>query len=90
MVYTYCVPNCKGNYSNDPKVQIFSFPKEKQFLNKWINGISQKQFQANKIFEVNFFLLSLLKGSRKRRTVFGHSKYLNPRDKGFLYGTERA
>ena len=27
MPYMCCVPNCKGNYRNGPKVQVFSFPK---------------------------------------------------------------
>ena len=27
MPYMCCVPKCKGNYRNGPKVQVFSFRK---------------------------------------------------------------
>ena len=29
MLYSCVVPNCKGNYKNDPIVPVFSFPKER-------------------------------------------------------------
>ncbi|XP_035228253.1 THAP domain-containing protein 5-like [Stegodyphus dumicola] len=52
MVYTCCVPNCKGNYPNGPKVQVFSFPKEKEFLNKWIKAIHRSNFKPTKFSKV--------------------------------------
>lgn len=45
MVQTCCVPNCKGNYKNGPKVAIFSFPKESEgdLRKKWINAIKRTE-----------------------------------------------
>ncbi|XP_054719278.1 THAP domain-containing protein 1-like [Uloborus diversus] len=52
MVYTCCVPRCKGNYPNTPKVQLFSFPKDDELKRKWISAINRQDFIPTKYTKV--------------------------------------
>lgn len=44
MPFCCCVPNCRGNYRDGPKVSTFSFPKNEDMLKKWLKAISRKDF----------------------------------------------
>lgn len=53
MPYGCAVPKCKGNYSNGPKVHIFSFPKEENLANTWVRAIKREDFKPNKHSKVS-------------------------------------
>ncbi|XP_037504797.1 THAP domain-containing protein 1-like [Rhipicephalus sanguineus] len=38
------VPGCTGNYRTGKKIQVFSFPKDGDALNKWLRAIPRKDF----------------------------------------------
>ena len=42
MPYTCCVPNCLGNYPNDPKVNIFGFPRSEELRQKWVHAMMRR------------------------------------------------
>ncbi|CAN8025714.1 unnamed protein product, partial [Ixodes persulcatus] len=43
-----CVPGCRGNYDNGPKVRVFSFPSDKSLKAKWLRSIPRKDFVPTK------------------------------------------
>lgn len=47
MSYGCAVPKCKGNYTNGPKVYIFSFLKE-NLANTWVRAIKRVDLKPNK------------------------------------------
>ena len=44
MPYTCCVPNCRGNYRNGPKVNVFGFPRDEELKKKWVHAIRRENF----------------------------------------------
>ena len=48
MPYNCCVPNCHGNYPNDPKDTLFEFPGDENLKQKWIHAIKRKDFSSSK------------------------------------------
>lgn len=48
MPYGCAVPKCKGNYQNGPKVNVFSFPKDKDLSDAQIHAIKRENFVPNK------------------------------------------
>lgn len=50
MPRTCCVPSCKSNYKSTlpQTVSTFSFPKETEMKNKWLNAIPRKDWQPSK------------------------------------------
>ncbi|XP_035218648.1 THAP domain-containing protein 2-like, partial [Stegodyphus dumicola] len=57
MVYTCCVPNCRGNYPNTEKVQMFSIPKSDSLRSKWLRAIHRQNFipsNHSKVCEKHF------------------------------------
>lgn len=64
MGFRCCVPNCRGNYDNGPRVSVFSFPKDEDLRRKWTRAIHRKNFhpsQSSKvsIVESNILILML-------------------------------
>ena len=47
MPFTCCVPFCKGNYRNGPKVTVFGFPQDPDLRKKWLHAIKRKDFQPS-------------------------------------------
>lgn len=43
-----CVPGCKGNYTSENKVAVFSFPTDNSLRKKWISAIPRKNFTPTK------------------------------------------
>lgn len=56
MGFKCCVPNCRGNYDNGPKVSVFSFPKEKKLRQIWINAIHRMDFQPSQCSKVCIYV----------------------------------
>lgn len=52
MLYKCCVPACRGNYVDGPKVRVFSFPKDETLRKKWISAIPRKGFTPSKSSKV--------------------------------------
>ena len=50
MPFMCCVPNCKGNYRNGPKVSAFSFPNSEDEKIKWLHAIKRSQYMIQLIF----------------------------------------
>ena len=50
-----CVPLCKGNYPNGPKVTIHSFPKDEKHIQKWLHRIERRNFYPNENSRVSNF-----------------------------------
>ena len=44
MPFRGVIPNFKGNYKNNPKVHVFSFPKDKELSDVWIFTIKREFF----------------------------------------------
>ncbi|XP_047110974.1 uncharacterized protein LOC124787987 [Schistocerca piceifrons] len=66
MVYKCCVPRCRGNYENKPRVAVFSFPKSTELQQKWISAIHRENFQVtqnSKVCELHFTEDLILKHS---------------------------
>lgn len=42
-----CVPLCRGNYPNGPKVSVFGFPKDEIMKKQWLAAIQRKSFIPN-------------------------------------------
>lgn len=59
MPYRCCVPLCKGNYPNGPKVSVFGFPKDVELKKHWLSAIQRKDFSpsANSRVSVKSILL---------------------------------
>ena len=49
----FCVPNCRANYPNGPKVAVFSFPQDEDMKRKWLRAIPRQDFVATKASKVN-------------------------------------
>ncbi|KAH7939987.1 hypothetical protein HPB52_020023 [Rhipicephalus sanguineus] len=52
-----CVPGYTGNYEKAKKIQVFSFPKDGDALNKWLRVIPRKDFvptSCTKVCAVHF------------------------------------
>ncbi|KAK8756868.1 hypothetical protein V5799_000430 [Amblyomma americanum] len=52
-----CVPGCRGNYDNGPKVRVLSFPKNEGRRQSWIRAIPRKDFTPSihsKVCELHF------------------------------------
>lgn len=61
-----CVPACKGNYSNGPKVSVFTFPANKELRQKWLKAICRDDFVPTKqsvvshIYFISFLMYLLI------------------------------
>lgn len=42
-----CVPYCNANYPTGPRVSVFSFPRDVELLQKWIEAIPKKDFSPS-------------------------------------------
>lgn len=51
-----CVPFCKGNYDTGPKVSVYSFPKDEEIKQKWLQVIQRANFQPSKSSKVSFII----------------------------------
>ena len=61
MSYRCIVTNFTGNYKNDPKVHVFSFPED-ELTDVWIRTIERENFSPTKFSRVsNFFVLEISK-----------------------------
>ncbi|KAH7948992.1 hypothetical protein HPB49_003981 [Dermacentor silvarum] len=54
----FCVPNCRGNYDNGPKVRVFSFPKDDRRA-KWERAVRRddidiRSLRDAKVCELHF------------------------------------
>ena len=58
MPYMCCVPNCKGNYHNGPKVHVFGFPSDEDLKRKWINAIQWENFIPSETSKVRISILN--------------------------------
>ena len=47
-----CVPGCKGNYTSEYKVHVFSFPLDRDLCRKWIAAIPRVDFTPTKYTKV--------------------------------------
>ena len=47
--------NYQANYKNIPEVQAFSFLKDKEFSDVWINMIKRDNFSPNKFSKASHF-----------------------------------
>ena len=45
MPFICCVPNCKGNYRNGPKVTVFKLPDDTDVKEKWVHAIKRKMMR---------------------------------------------
>lgn len=52
MPYACCVPGCRGNYKNGPKVHAFRFPTDAAMAAKWIRAIHRENFAPSKFSRV--------------------------------------
>lgn len=60
MVFTFCAPNCKGNYKTGPKVSLFRFPKDNELKQRWLNFIKrEKEFTPTDSHRVCVFALNI-------------------------------
>ncbi|XP_054715473.1 THAP domain-containing protein 5-like [Uloborus diversus] len=48
MPNTCCVPKCKGNYNQENRVVVFSFPKNEELLQKWMKAIPRENLVVTK------------------------------------------
>lgn len=55
-----CVPACKGNYSNGPKVSVFTFPANKELRQKWLKAICRDDFVPTKQSVVSPIVIFIL------------------------------
>ena len=55
MPFICCVPQCKGNYRNGPKVTVFGFPKDPELKKKWIYAVKRKDFIPSMTSKVSRF-----------------------------------
>lgn len=53
MPHSCCVPGCRGNYRNGPKVRVYSFPSEDSLRNQWIRAIKREDFTVTPHSKVN-------------------------------------
>lgn len=56
MVNKCCVPRCRGNYRNGPKVHAFSFPSNAELRQKWLDAIPRQYFQPGKHSKVRYLI----------------------------------
>lgn len=61
MPYRCCVPNCKGNYPNTPKVAVFGFPKDVELKKKWLHAIKRKDFEPSATSKVKYYATIIVK-----------------------------
>lgn len=47
-------PGCNGNYDDNNKVHIFSFPQEQDLRTAWMKAIPRKDFIYTKYARVSF------------------------------------
>ena len=55
MPYKCCVPKCRGNYPNGPKVALFGFPRDESLKRKWIHAIKRANFSTSRTSKVSNF-----------------------------------
>ncbi|XP_049774363.1 uncharacterized protein LOC126162092 [Schistocerca cancellata] len=52
-----CMPNCRGNYDNGPKVSVFYFPSDENLRRKWLSAVHRQDWTPSKhsvICELHF------------------------------------
>ncbi|KAH8029429.1 hypothetical protein HPB51_000347 [Rhipicephalus microplus] len=52
-----CVPGCRGNYNNGPKVRLYSFPRDVARKKAWLQAIFREDFTPSvysKVCELHF------------------------------------
>lgn len=57
MPYKCCVPNCRGNYDNGPKVSTFSFPRDELLRQKGVKAICREKFSPTNNTKVSGVVL---------------------------------
>ncbi|KAJ8883008.1 hypothetical protein PR048_014847 [Dryococelus australis] len=80
MPFRCCVPKCRGNYDNGPKVSVFGFPKDTNLKQKWIAAIHRQNFQStdnSKVITVKPFVISSCFGIMNVGQVFKGKHNLN-------------
>ena len=54
MPFKCCVPGCKGNYENGPKVSVFKFPVNETVSLAWQRAICRADFKPSKTSKVGY------------------------------------
>ncbi|XP_077484882.1 uncharacterized protein LOC144094883 [Amblyomma americanum] len=52
-----CVPGCRGNYQNGPKVRVYCFPRDEVRRKAWLRAIPRKDFtptEHSRVCELHF------------------------------------
>nr|XP_054927547.1 uncharacterized protein LOC129385210 [Dermacentor andersoni] len=52
-----CVPGCRGNYDNGPKVRVYCFPRDEALKKAWLRAIPRKDFTPtahSRVCELHF------------------------------------
>jgi hypothetical protein len=60
MVLKCRVPNCKGNYTKDNKVDIFKFPKDEVMRLKWLRAIPRHDFNITNYSTVSIIIIIII------------------------------
>ena len=63
MPFICCVPNCKRNYRNGPKVTVFKFPDDQDMKEKWVHAIKRKNLYPSNTSKVSGWNWYSWKGS---------------------------
>ena len=56
MPYSCCAPACKGSFTEESKVSVFSFPKDEDLKTKWIRAIPRSNLNVNKNTRVSYLI----------------------------------
>ncbi|XP_044746088.1 THAP domain-containing protein 1-like [Coccinella septempunctata] len=71
-----CVPGCRGNYRNGPKVHVFKFPTDTCLLKKWISAIPRQNFEPSvfsRVCEKHFGDDNFIKSTSAKDSRTGHT-----------------
>ncbi|KAH7966211.1 hypothetical protein HPB49_014497 [Dermacentor silvarum] len=64
-----CVPNCRGNYDNGPKVPMFSFPKDDR-REKWERAVRRDDIDIRSLRDPKSIALHEEEESRNKLTSY--------------------
>ncbi|KAH7974612.1 hypothetical protein HPB49_017448 [Dermacentor silvarum] len=68
-----CVPNCRGNYDNGPKVRVFSFPKDDRRA-KWERAVRRDDIDIRSVREPKMCELHFKPQYLRRTTTYTHPR----------------